>query len=101
VWRVEKNFGDPVRKGEVLALIDSAEVGKAKGDFLQSLTVNQIRAANWERMKAAAKSGAISDRSLADAEGSLREARIKLLSDQQALLNLGLAIRLADVEKLP
>src|SRR5205807_1892800 len=33
VWWVEKQMGEPVRKGEVLALIDSTDVGRAKADF--------------------------------------------------------------------
>lgn len=39
--RVEKEIGDPVRKGELLALTDAAEVGKVKADLLQDLT--QVR----------------------------------------------------------
>src|ERR1700722_10345816 len=31
VWRVEKEIGQFVKKGEMLALIDAAEVGRAKG----------------------------------------------------------------------
>jgi cobalt-zinc-cadmium efflux system membrane fusion protein len=36
VWRVEKQVGDHVRKGEVLAIIDAADVGRAKSEFLQA-----------------------------------------------------------------
>src|SRR5207253_505927 len=32
VFRVYKQAGDPVKKGEVLALVDAAEVGKAKSE---------------------------------------------------------------------
>src|SRR5262249_2471049 len=42
VWRVERALGDPVRKGEVLALVDAAEVGKAKGEFLQALAQAEL-----------------------------------------------------------
>src|SRR5207253_1783857 len=38
VWRVYKEIGDSIQKGEVLALLDSAELGKTKADFLMSLT---------------------------------------------------------------
>src|SRR5262245_19176507 len=33
VWRVDKQVGDAVKKGEVLALVDAAEIGKAKSEF--------------------------------------------------------------------
>ena len=37
VWRVEKKPGDKVRKGDILALVDSAEIGHAKSDMLQDI----------------------------------------------------------------
>ena len=37
VWRVEKKVGDQVRKGDILALVDAAEVGRAKADLLQAI----------------------------------------------------------------
>ena len=37
VWQVQKSVGDQVRAGEVLALIDAAEVGKAKSELMQAL----------------------------------------------------------------
>src|SRR5262249_23315316 len=45
--------------------------------------------------------GAVPDRSLRDADTALREARIRLFNDQQALLNLGLPVHLPDLDKLP
>ena len=42
VWRVEKQVGEPVAKGDVLALVDAAEVGKAKSDFLQALVQSRL-----------------------------------------------------------
>ena len=34
---MDKQAGDPVRQGEVVALIDAAEVGKAKTEFPSGL----------------------------------------------------------------
>jgi cobalt-zinc-cadmium efflux system membrane fusion protein len=101
VARVYKEVGAPLRKGDVLALIDAAEVGKAKADFLQALSQVQVQAAALQRLRSAGEAGAVPDRSVRTAEASLREARIRLFNDQQALLNLGLPIRLRDVEDLP
>ena len=43
-WRVFKRIGDHVRKGELLALIDAVEVGKAKADLLIALVQMRLKA---------------------------------------------------------
>jgi cobalt-zinc-cadmium efflux system membrane fusion protein len=101
VWRVFKEIGDHLHKGDVLALVDSAEVGRAKADFLQSLTQVKVRSTTLERLRSAGREGAVPERSQREAEATLREARIRLFNDQQALLNLGLPVRVRDVEDLP
>jgi cobalt-zinc-cadmium efflux system membrane fusion protein len=101
IWRVYKEIGDPIHKGEVLALLDSAEVGKAKADFLQSLAQVKLRTTTLERLRSIGREGAVPDRSLREAEASVQEGRIRVFNDQQALLNLGLPVRLRDVEDLP
>jgi cobalt-zinc-cadmium efflux system membrane fusion protein len=98
VWSVEKQVGDEVKTGEVLALVSAAEVGKAKAEFHQALMQYQIRSKSLERLRATANS--IPERQMFEAEGQVREARIRLFSDQQALLNLGLEVRLDEVEHL-
>jgi membrane fusion protein, heavy metal efflux system len=98
VWRVEKGLGDRVRKGDVLAVIEAAEVGKAKAEFLQSVVQVNVRQINLAQLRGA--TGAMPEKTIRDAETSLREARIKLLNDQQALVNLGLPARLDDLTGL-
>jgi cobalt-zinc-cadmium efflux system membrane fusion protein len=100
VWRMEKEVGDRVHKGETIALIDAAEVGKVKADFLQSFTQVRLRNVTLKQLQSLGDNGAISQRALRDADTALREARIRLFNDQQALLNLGLPFRLKDVENL-
>jgi membrane fusion protein, heavy metal efflux system len=90
VWRVEKGLGDRVHKGDVLAVIEAAEVGKAKAEFLQSVVQVNVRTTNLTFLNMA--KGSTPEKSIRDAETGLREARIKLLNDQQALVNLGLPI---------
>jgi cobalt-zinc-cadmium efflux system membrane fusion protein len=99
IWQVKKEMGEPVKKGEVLALIESTEVGRAKADFLQSLAQVEVRSTALERLKSAG--GAVSGGNLREAEAALREARIRLFNDHQRLLNLGLPLRIEDVTKLP
>lgn len=97
VWQVFKQIGDPVRKGDILALIDSAEVGKLKAEFLQSLVQMRQKVQTRDDLKATA------DRMPAryrQAEAAAREAEIRVLSAEQALVNLGLPIREQDYHDL-
>jgi cobalt-zinc-cadmium efflux system membrane fusion protein len=98
IWRVVKEMGEPVRKGEVLALIESTDVGRTKADFLHSLHQVEVRTAALERLKSAG--GAVAGGSLRETEATLREARIRLFNDHQRLLNLGLPLRIDDIDKL-
>jgi len=101
VWRVDKEIGAPVRKGEALAFIEAAEVGKFKASFLQSLTQLRQNETVLKRLQSLGQQGAVSERSQLDAAFALKEARIRVFHDQQALLNLGLPIRLEEVKDLP
>jgi cobalt-zinc-cadmium efflux system membrane fusion protein len=100
VWRADAEIGARIRKGDVLALIEAAEVGKAKADLLQDLVQVKLRTTTLDRLRAVGQAGAISERSVTEAEAALREAQIRLFNDQQALLNLGLPLRLEELEKL-
>jgi cobalt-zinc-cadmium efflux system membrane fusion protein len=90
VWLVEKKAGDPVTQDEVLALVDAAEVGKSKAEFLQALIQFRLRGKTWQNLTRAAGTGAVPDRQLREAETAYNEARIRLVSAQQALVNFGL-----------
>jgi membrane fusion protein, heavy metal efflux system len=93
VWRVEKHVGDRVGGGDVLALIDAADVGKAKSEFLQSIAQLRLKRTNVERLKPLGENGTVPGRQLREAEAALEEAQIRLLGAQQALVNLGLPVR--------
>ncbi|HUY89300.1 MAG TPA: efflux RND transporter periplasmic adaptor subunit [Pirellulales bacterium] len=98
VWRVEKQLGDRVAKGEVLALVDAAEAGRAKADFLQALTQADLKRQNYSFQQSAAD--ALPARQLRESASALREAEIRLVTAQQALVNLGLPIDVEDFEDL-
>jgi len=93
VYRVERQVGDRVNKGDVLALIDAAEVGRAKAEFLQAVAHRRLKATTVERLKTPAEKGAIPERQYREAEAALQESQIRLLGAQQALINLGLPVR--------
>lgn len=99
VWAVEKQLGERVKRGDVLALIDAADVGRAKAEFLQAFAQVDLKAKVYENMRSA--SAAMPGRSLQEAEAAFREARIRLVSARQALINLGLPVLADELRNLP
>lgn len=98
VWRVEKHLGDEVRKGEVLVIVESSEVGTRKAEFLNALVAFEAKReqlAILEEVK-----GAVMGRQLREAKSALREATNHLMNAEQALVNLGFDVSIADFEKL-
>ncbi|MCI0642571.1 MAG: efflux RND transporter periplasmic adaptor subunit [Gemmataceae bacterium] len=102
VWYVTEfgQVGAAVKRGDVLALVDALEVGKAKTEFLQAFAQFELKAKSVEYMRPLVKSGAISDPHFREAETSMREAQLRLLGAQQALVNLGLPVQLDAVKDL-
>lgn len=100
VWRVEKQVGDRVRKGDILALIDAADVGKAKAEFLQTIAQLRLKLTNVERLRPLAADGSVPGRQFRESEAALQEAQIKLRGAQQSLINLGLPVRADDFKDL-
>lgn len=98
VWRVEKHLGDAVRKGDVLLVIESQDVGRLKAEFLNALVAFESRReqlAILEELKTA-----IMGRQLREARAALREARNQLTNAEQALVNLGFEISAAEYDSL-
>lgn len=91
VWRVEKQIGDRVKKGDILALIDAVHVGKAKADFLQALAEVDLRRKNVNRLKPISGT-AIAEARVLEEEAELTMAEAGLVSAEQALKNLGIAV---------
>ena len=99
IWSVEKHEGDPIKKGDVLAVISAAEVARLKTDLQQTLLQVEVRRRSFEALQAIASS--TPERQLREAEAVLREARLRLAGDEQSLLNLGLPVRVEDLAGLP
>jgi multidrug efflux pump subunit AcrA (membrane-fusion protein) len=90
VYQVFKRVGDRVDKDQVLGLVDAAEVGRGKADFLQALRTFELRSQVYERERQAAAS--LAARRLQESEAAVAEASIRLFNAQQALANLGLPV---------
>ncbi len=87
---VVKDLGEAVRKGEVLAVVDSTDLGTAKAELLQAIETVNLWDANARRERALLEKGAGIEREVLEAETRLAEARIALSRARQRLRNLGL-----------
>ena len=101
VWRVDKNVGDPVHQGEVLALIDSVDVGRAKSELLEALAELDLQRATYDRISGLAAKGAVPGKRALEAETAMNQARVRVLRAQQALANLGLVFSIEQLDALP
>jgi cobalt-zinc-cadmium efflux system membrane fusion protein len=87
---VLRNVGEEVAEGEVLALVDAAQVGQAKAKLLQAIVQLQLRTSTVDRLQGVVASGAVPGKSLIEAQSAQQEAQIDVISSRQALTNLGL-----------
>ena len=91
---MEKNLGDRVVAGDVLALVDSAEVGKAKADLLQALVEQEFDQQTINRLTGLA--GAVAGTRIIDAEAALSKSKVAVIQCRQNLLSLGLSLEQLD-----
>jgi membrane fusion protein, heavy metal efflux system len=100
VWRVEKQVGDAVQQGDLLALVDAMDVGLAKAELQQALAEWQFNSATQRRLKPLEASGGVSGSMVLDAEKAVRTSWIRARRAHQSLINLGLPVPLNDVSGL-
>ena len=96
VASVFSKVGDQVHRGDVLALIESADIGRAKTDLLQAITQRRLKKTNADRLLPLVEGGSIPERQYREAEAAFQEADIRVLSAQQYLVNLGLPVSADD-----
>ena len=97
--RVFRGVGEKVKRGDVLALVDSTDVGKAKADFLQAAAQFDLATNELQHMKAAG-TGTVAGYLVLKAENAVKAAKISLLGAQEALTSLGLKVQAKDFEGL-
>ncbi len=88
VQQVFVRVGQNVRQGQVLALVDSREVGEAKSSWLQKLMAVQYQRRMLERLQAIGDA-AIPLAKIRSIESDLRMAEVECFVAQQRLVNLG------------
>ncbi|MFQ5715456.1 MAG: efflux RND transporter periplasmic adaptor subunit [Candidatus Scalinduaceae bacterium] len=89
VVKVHKKIGDKVRKGDVLAVIESREFASAKASYLAAIETVSLAEATYDREKKLWDKNISSEREYLDAQTKLAEARIRLHKTQHQLMALG------------
>ena len=100
VWQVYVRPGQHVKQGEVLAIVDSQEVGEAKSDWMQKRFAAIHMRRTYERLSRVGQ-GALPEQRVLTAEMDVRQADLDSYMAQQRLINLGLHVPEIDDPELP
>lgn len=86
---VRVELSQVVRRGEVLAVMDSAAVGGAKTQYRTALANLDLAQSTWERIRKLAEKEILAGKSELEAVTALTTAKNNLLEAEQRLRNLG------------
>jgi cobalt-zinc-cadmium efflux system membrane fusion protein len=87
---IEVKLGQRVKKGAVLAHVESSELGRARADYLAAATRARVGEANFRREKELLGKGITSEREMREAESAAAGARADLNAAEARLHTLGL-----------
>lgn len=90
VHSVEKDLGDRVESGDVLAFVDSAELAAAKADFLRTRALVDLARKNYDRVHSLVAKGIATEQDDLEAETKFEEGRVAVSQAEQKLYSLGL-----------
>ncbi len=90
VHSVDKDLGAAVAADEVLAVVNSADLGSAKAGYLHALASLSLCEKNYAREKRLFEKRVTAEREVQESETRLAESRIALSRASQRLRNLGL-----------
>lgn len=90
---MRKQLGDPVAKGEVVALVDSREVADAKGEFLTAQVNADLQKTYFERAQSLWDKRVSSENVYLQARATNAETQLRLNLARQKLSALGLDAR--------
>jgi membrane fusion protein, heavy metal efflux system len=89
VREVHKMVGDAVRAGDVLAVLDSRELGTFKADYLAGIALEELAMANFQREETLRQQKISSERDYLEARQKLEEARIQKRRAERVLHAVG------------
>lgn len=98
IVEVPVDEGQTVKKGQVLVVVDSAEVGSAKANYLAALPLAQVAKQTYDRIATLTESNVAAQKDALEARAALNKANADLLNAQQRLLNFGFSK--ADLETI-
>lgn len=98
IWRVEKNTGDRVREGDLLALVDAVETGRLKSQLLSALNRLALDTSTLERMTRLGGT-VIPLKEIEQAQSARAQSEFEVDSAIEALANLGLPVNKDDILK--
>ncbi|MEQ9618901.1 MAG: efflux RND transporter periplasmic adaptor subunit [Deltaproteobacteria bacterium] len=87
---VKAFLGDRVTKGQILAELDSIELGQAKADYLKARANLQVARANYQREDRLYKKQISSEKEYLDAKGEFLRSEAEMNSSRETLRLLGL-----------
>jgi cobalt-zinc-cadmium efflux system membrane fusion protein len=96
VAEVRKNLGDRVKKGEVIAVIDSRELAAAKTEYIESVHRLEFAQASFVREESLWKKKISPEQDYLASRHALEEAEIAKQASEQKLLALGLSQEVLD-----
>ncbi|APT30390.1 cation efflux system protein CzcB [Methylobacterium phyllosphaerae] len=90
VSEMRKRLGDDVRKGDVVAVLDSREVADAKSEYLTAMVQSDLQKVNFERQQRLLASAAASQAAFDNAKAVFQENQLRVDLARQKLSALGL-----------
>lgn len=87
---VESFLGDSIQKGQVLAKLDSIELGQTKAEYLKSRANLEVARANYERENRLFKKKISSEKEYLDAKGEFLRSQAEINAARETLRLLGL-----------
>ena len=91
VREVRATVGDRVKKGRLLAILESRELAEAKAAYLAAVEREKLAQANFQREERLWKKKVTSEQEFLDARQSLSEVKIEKNSTEQQLHALGIS----------
>ncbi len=91
ITKVVADYGQAVRAGDVLAWIDSPELGAAQAEYLSAVSMSRLHGAEYERAELLLQGQAISRGELLRREADWQAAQVALQTAERKLHILGLS----------
>jgi cobalt-zinc-cadmium efflux system membrane fusion protein len=91
VVEIKRSLGDDVKKGDLLAVLNSSELGTAQSEYLKAISKLKLRQSAFNRAKQLYESGIIAVANLQQRQNELSEAEVDLDSSRDHLKVMGMS----------